>query len=311
MPTLTSLSIAGAGPVAQALGRRLVQAGHLVVAVASRTSEGAAAAAAFIGGGARPCSYEALAALDLPIIVAVTDTAITEVAARMASALVAPLGPSGPGPRQTAQVPVAVHTCGASGAGALAPLALAGWRCGMCHPLQTFANAEQGVEAITGATFGVAGDASACAWAEELVRSIGGSPLLLREDVLPLYHAAAVLAGNGAFALMEAALLLLEQAGVPREAGRPALAPLARRSVDNALASDADLRLTGPVARGDIGTIERHVEALAAAPAGAAEAYRTLGELLVNIAARRGSPPETARAMRTALRAGRSADGNR
>lgn len=301
MSTLPPLSIAGAGPVAQALGRRLALSGEVVAAVASRTPERAAVAAAFIGSGARPCSYEELAALGLPIIVAVTDTAITEVAARVASTCSS----------QTAQGLIAVHTCGASGAGALAPLTGAGWHCGMCHPLQTFASAAQGVEAIAGATFGIAGDTDACAWADDLVRSIGGRPLLLREDGLPLYHAAAVLAGNGAFALIEAALLLLEQAGVPRAGGRAALAPLARRSVENALATDADLRLTGPVARGDVETIERHVAALAEAPPAAAHAYVTLGELLLAIVARRGGPPETVDAMRAALRAGRNVDGNR
>ncbi len=297
MSPLSPLSIAGAGPVAQALGRRLVLSGHTVAAVASRTPERAASAAAFIGGDAIACGYEDLAALGLPTIVAVTDAAIPGVAARMATAA-------------RAGGNVVVHTCGASGAEPLASLARAGWRCGMCHPLQTFPSAAQGVDAIAGATFGIAGHEDACAWAEGLVGAMGGVPVRLREGALPLYHAAAVLAGNGAFALIEAALLLLEGAGIPRTHGRPALAPLVQRSVANALAPDADLRLTGPVARGDSGTVARHAEALAHAPAEAARAYEALGDLLLTISARRGLSPDTVQAVRDALHAERTLDGN-
>lgn len=295
---MSSLAIAGAGPVAQALGRRLVLAGHAVVALASRTPERAAAAAAFVGGDTRACDYEALASLRLPLVIAVTDGAIAEVARRIAS-------------REPGQPTIVVHTCGASGTEPLAPLARAGWRCGVCHPLQTFANPSQGVEAIPGGTFGIAGHDEASAWAAEIVRAIDGVPVVLREEALPLYHAAAVLAGNGAFALIEASLALLEQAGIARDEARRAVSPLALRSLGNALSPDADMRLTGPVSRGDAGTIERHMQALADAPAAASRAYVALSGLLLAVASRRGLPADRASAIADALASPGHADGHR
>ena len=139
--------IAGTGRVAQALGRLLAEHGEPVIAVVGRDPERARAAAAFIGPRAKPAAFGASAKRATRVLIAVSDSAIAEVAGRLAE----------DGMRRG----IALHTCGALGPDALAPLAAAGVSCGALHPLQTFATPEQGLSALPGCLFAVDGDAAA------------------------------------------------------------------------------------------------------------------------------------------------------
>jgi len=293
---VASIAIAGAGPVAQSLGWLLSRSGYPVRAVASRTPERAAEAASFIGG-AEPASYEDLGRISLPTIVAVTDTALPDVAARIASA--------------TSRASIALHTCGANGPEVLSPLAERGWSVGVMHPLQSVPNREQGCSSLPEATFGVGGGEDAAAVASAMAAAIGGRVLRVRHDAFATYHAAAVVAGNGIFALFEAACAMMAAAGIDAANARGALAPLVRTSLANACEADRDRRLTGPVARGDAATIGRHVAALLAqrrqvGPVGdapdAALLYGALTSWLLPLAERRGLHPDLARSIRELAR---------
>lgn len=242
------IAIAGAGPVAQTLGYLLTRRGSPVAVVASRTAAQAGNAARFIGNDVTPADYKALGRLAHPTLIAVTDTALPEVVRRIAATATTPS--------------LALHTCGVAGPDVLAPLRQRGWSCGILHPMQTIPTRDHGITHVPGTTFGIGGDADAAAWANSLVERLEGRPLHIRPDAFALYHAAAVVAGNGMFAILEAASQLLQQAGVPRSQTLDALAPLARTSLANALLPDAPARLTGPVARGDLPTVRAHLDAL-------------------------------------------------
>jgi predicted short-subunit dehydrogenase-like oxidoreductase (DUF2520 family) len=283
----SSIAIAGAGPVAQSLGYLLARRGHAVKAVASRTHEHARQAALFIGGDTEAVEYEDLGRLALPTIVAVSDSALPEVARRMAST-----------PGSSA---IVVHTCGAAGSDVLGPLRNIGWACGVLHPLQTIPTPEQGVRHLAGAVFGVGGDRAAIRWAEALIDSLGGHPLRVRADRFPLYHAAAVLAGNGIFALLEAATAMLNEAGLADAEALDVLRPLCQSSLSNALMPDAALRLTGPVARGDVTTIESHLAALAESRPDATALYKTVNMWLLRVARQRGLSPDVAQELNDVL----------
>ena len=233
-PSVPAVAFAGAGPVARALGRLLADRGV-------RMAERAETAAAFIDPLTRPVGYADLGSMGVPILVAVSDDAIPPVARTIAETA-APAG-------------VALHTCGAAGPEALAPLTERGWACGVCHPLQTIPTGEEGVRTVPGVPFGIGGDGPAVELAVHIVRLLDGRPLNIRPDGFATYHAAAVVAGNGMFALVDAALRLLADAGVVDEViAAEALAPLCRRSLENALSDGRLQRLTGPVARGDEGS---------------------------------------------------------
>src|SRR5262245_33129037 len=137
------------------------------------------------------------------VIVATSDSAILEVAATLASA-----GFKGD---------IALHTCGAKGPEALAPLRKTGAACGVLHPFQTFATPEQGVDSFSGITFGISGDVAALEWSRRIAGRLGAYAVEVSPGQLASYHAAAVLAGNGLTALMDAAARLLERAGFDRE----------------------------------------------------------------------------------------------
>jgi predicted short-subunit dehydrogenase-like oxidoreductase (DUF2520 family) len=284
------IGIAGAGRVAQAIGRLLVAKGEPVAAVASRTSAHAAEAAAFIGG---------VSAVPLPalperagrILIAVSDDAIEEVARALA---VAGMGAGA----------VALHTCGARGPEILAPLAAASVSCGVLHPLQTIASAEQGVRALAGCAYGISGDADAAAWAQRICGLAGGTPLYVAPERMGAYHAAAVMASNYVTGLLDAAVILMKTADIDGETALGALGPLVRASVDNALAFGPGEALTGPIVRGDLETVRRHVANLAGPPA-AAGLYRSAGLYVLEMARRRGLAEAKAAEIEALLRQGR------
>jgi predicted short-subunit dehydrogenase-like oxidoreductase (DUF2520 family) len=109
-----------------------------------------------------------------------------------------------------------------------------------------------------------------------------------------LYHAAAVMACNYQVTLVDAALELMEMAGITRDHGLDALAPILRTTMENILLSGPEAALTGPIRRGDIGTMHTHLEALADAPGETKRLYVTAGLRTVAVAERAGLAPETA-----------------
>jgi predicted short-subunit dehydrogenase-like oxidoreductase (DUF2520 family) len=281
-------AIVGAGRVAQALGRLLRERGEPVVAVASRNGEHAAAAAAFIGVEAVPLA--AIPSRAGRIVIAVADDAIEEVASSLAAA-----GFRGG---------LALHTCGARGPESLEELSSQGAGCGVLHPLQTIASPEQGLEALPGAAFGVAGAPAAVEWARGLVGLLGGTALQIAPERMPLYHAAAVLASNAVIGLVDAAAILMVSAGLDERQAIRALGGILRASAENAIAMSPTAALTGPIQRGDIETVRRHLRALADSPPSVSGLYRAAGRHLVAVARRRGLAEDKARRIEELLERG-------
>ncbi|MGH9666076.1 MAG: Rossmann-like and DUF2520 domain-containing protein, partial [Bryobacteraceae bacterium] len=235
------IGIAGSGRVARAIGRLLYLLGAPVAAAGSRNPEHARGAATFAGDGVRAVTLAELPAHAGRILVAVADDAVEEVACTLAEAGM--------------QNGAVLHTCGALGAEALAPLAAQGVSCGALHPLQTFATPEQGVSSLPGAAFALTADGAAAEWGEDIAKLLGAKVLRIPADRRTIYHAAAVMGSNYVVALIDAAVLLLLAAGVEEADARAALAPLARTSVENAIGLGAARALTGPIERNDLRTV--------------------------------------------------------
>jgi predicted short-subunit dehydrogenase-like oxidoreductase (DUF2520 family) len=229
---------------------------------------------------------------DLPrqsrrIIIAVADDAISQVASELLAGGL--------------EEGIVLHVSAAAGPDALAVLRGGGNSVGVLHPLQTVPSAERGIETLRGATFAFAGDPYARAWALDLIGRLGGKPLPVDPSRWAYYHAAAVMACNYHVTLVDAALELAELAGIAREAALDALAPLIRATTDNILTSGPEQALTGPIRRGDAGTIRRHLEALKDSLPETKELYNAAGLRTIAIAQRAGLPREAANKIAAAL----------
>jgi predicted short-subunit dehydrogenase-like oxidoreductase (DUF2520 family) len=165
------------------------------------------------------------------------------------------------------------HTSGAGGLDALAPLAAAGAQTFSLHPLQTVPDTAADFTASPCAISGSSPDALALAG--ELASALGMRPFEIAESERAAYHAAACIASNFLVALQESAAGLLGAAGVDN--ARELLAPLVLRTAANWSERGADA-LTGPIARGDEATVERHREALRRTAPELLELYDALAE---------------------------------
>ena len=183
------------------------------------------------------------------LLLAVPDDALADVAAELARHDL----PAG--------LPV-LHASGSLGAEVLDPLARAGCAVGSLHPLVALATPESGAARLRGAFFAVEGDPAARAAAESLVRALDGHLLPVAAGGKARYHAAAVLASNFVVALLATAERWMAEAGVPTEQARPALASLAAGAVAEAGRLGPEAALTGPLARGDVETLQRHLQRL-------------------------------------------------
>lgn len=221
------------------------------------------------------------------VLIAVSDDAIPSVAADLAAR----------GLRDA----VVLHTSGAAGPDALETLREAGNAVGVLHPLQTVPSAERGIETLPGATYAFAGDAPAVEWARSLIARLGGTPLAIDPRRWQHYHAAAVLASNYQATLIDAALELMGLAGVERGAALDALAPIVRASTENILAQGPENALTGPIRRGDAGTVRRHMSSLETAAPATRALYIAAGMRTIMLAKRAGLGEIAARNLADAL----------
>jgi len=281
------VAIVGTGAVAQALGRLLSTAGEPVVALTGRSRSRAEQAASFIGESVRVVTYSELPHFATHVLIAVSDQGITPVAEALAS--------------EGLLSGVVLHTCGARGPEALAPLRAAGVAGGVLHPLQTIMTAEQGVKSLVGVTFGLSGDPPAVRWGEHIVTLVHGRSLHIDADRLSYYHAGAVMASNALVAVLDAAVRLMAQAGVDRQAALGALGPLARTSLDNVLERGPLAALTGPIARGDATTVAAHIQATGGVGPTVRALYEAAAEHLLELARQRGLPEASVRALQSVI----------
>jgi predicted short-subunit dehydrogenase-like oxidoreductase (DUF2520 family) len=143
------------------------------------------------------------------------------------------------------------------------------------HPLQTFTHA-RGPEQLDGAWAAVSGESAGAVEAGfELARLLGLEPFELDDEERPAYHAGAAIASNYLVTIHWAAAELLRAAGAPPEA----LEPLMRRTIENGF------ELTGPIARGDWETVERHLTEIRARRPQLEPMYRALADATATVAA--------------------------
>jgi predicted short-subunit dehydrogenase-like oxidoreductase (DUF2520 family) len=276
-----NIAVIGAGCLGTSLAILLQRAGHKVVAICSRTHRSAQAAAALVPG-AKVVGDCGLAPMGADVVLlAVPDRAIAMVGIQVAAGGALKRGA------------VVAHHSGALPAGILAGVRAAGGWQGCMHPLQSFADVETAVATLPSSFFFLEGDAEAMDVLGTLVVSIEGRPVRIESGAKSLYHAAACVASNYLVTLADYASTLMVRAGVPPDVALPALLPLIQGTVKNLEAVGLPEALTGPISRGDVGTVKNHVQALRRAPGDLVRLYAALARKTVEVAIRKGKIERT------------------
>jgi predicted short-subunit dehydrogenase-like oxidoreductase (DUF2520 family) len=242
-----NLILVGPGRAGMSVALRCVASGHRLAGVLARRPDAADRAGARLG--TVRLEWDA----DLPpadlVLVAVSDDAIAGVGARLAP--------------MAGAVEGAVHLSGLVSVSALATLAP---RCpiGSFHPLQTLPDPDLGSSLLEGCWVAVTGDEPLASRLQSLAVSLGARPFALADASKPIYHAAASAAANFPVAALALSRRLFEAAGVDFEVAFP----LIRGAIGSTLALGPEAAMTGPVARGDLGTVAAQLAAVRdAAPA--------------------------------------------
>jgi predicted short-subunit dehydrogenase-like oxidoreductase (DUF2520 family) len=274
------VAVVGAGRVGTAIAVLLGRAGHRIVAVAGGTATAERAAFHLPGVPVRTPA-DAASGAEL-VVIGTPDDAIEATAATIATSIA-------PGTW-------VAHLSGALGLDVLAPVVAVGARRLAVHPLQTMPDVETALARIPGSSIAVtADDGDGLALGERLALDVGGRPFPLADEHRALYHAAAVFASNHLVVASAAAETLLRAAGVADPGA--ALAPLRRASLENVERLGAEQALTGPVVRGDAGTIRRNLEALKQEAPELIDAYVGMARAALELAERAGRLTPGARAV--------------
>jgi predicted short-subunit dehydrogenase-like oxidoreductase (DUF2520 family) len=284
---LPSVGIVGAGAIGTALGLAISRAGWPVSAVASRDADRRQRFCSLVSSARGFPEPEPLLDEAELIVLAVPDDAIAVVAhsLRLYS------GQS------------LVHTSGLLGVEVLQPSLAAGSHIGSFHPLVSFTtDVERSVLAIQGATVALEGDDRLIGLLADLAEALGGVPVRLPPGSKPAYHAAAVLACGGLVALLDAVATLAAAAGMDEPGALAVYGRLLDQTLANARAIGLAQALTGPIARGDAGTVESHIAALRRFAPDVLELYLAAARRELRLVEERGElTPDALERVRSAL----------
>jgi predicted short-subunit dehydrogenase-like oxidoreductase (DUF2520 family) len=263
------LGFIGAGRVAKVLVHEFDRIGYPVAAVASRSPSSAEAAAALVPLTRSVTAQQVADMVDV-VFVTTSDSAIAEVAAAI----------------RWRSGQAVVHCSGALTLQPLSPARDAGAIVGSWHPFQTFG----GSTLLPGATFGIEADDELLGFLDRLTEEIGGFPLRVPAAARPLYHAASVMSCGYLTTLLNEARVLWERAGLAPDAAMAAIGHIASSTVANLRSTGAELSLTGPIARGDQGTVRAHLEGIRSAVPELLPLYREIGLRSIALAKAAGRP---------------------
>ena len=281
----TRLGFIGAGRVGTGLALSLARARCRVVAVASRSRASAKKLAARLPG-ARACLPQEVADRADLVFLTVPDDAIETVASNI----------------RWRAGSACVHCSGAGELELLAKAAADGARVGGFHPLRMFGEPGKAFDMV-GCAIAIAGGGALAKELSRLARAIGARPLRLPEGGRALYHAAANFSGAFVVALIQETVTLWSRLGIAEKDALGALLPLLRGTVDSVEKLGAAGALGSVIARGDIGTIRRHLHALAQTAPETLDLYRMLSLRTMPIALKKGTlKPEVAKEIEVLLR---------
>lgn len=270
------VGIIGAGAVGTGVGLLLKRRNYDIVGVASRTAASAKTAAERLQCPVYDRPEEVARAADI-VFITTSDQAIAPVAE-----VIARKG----GFRKGQTV---IHMSGSLTSAVLAPARAAGASVLSLHPLQSCADPDRAVANLPGSVFSLEGDSKALPLGQQLIKDLGGDYFNINPQDKVLYHAAACVASNYLVSIVDISCRLMREAGMKPEQVMGALNPLVAGTLKNIAEKGVPDALTGPIARGDVGTVKDHLHAIDTALPELSEIYRALGRYTVGTAGRKGS----------------------
>jgi len=289
-----AVTILGLGKVGTAVGFFLRRAGYPIAAVSALPIESASTGVEFTGGTVL-ANYTEAASRGSIILITTVDDAIAHVCEKITRE-----GAIGPGKK-------VVHMSGACGLDVLQSAKKAGASVACIHPMQAFADVKNAIQNIPGSAFGVTADEDIEAWALRLVQDLGGKAFIIADEDKPLYHAAACMASNYLVTLMHLVEGIYLRIGLSRDDALRVFWPLVRGTIRNIESQGTVQSLTGPISRGDVGTLKKHLTAFNEKIPELDFLYRTLGLQAVDVGFKKGTlSPERVQEIKTLLTGGRS-----
>lgn len=260
--------VVGPGRAGGSLAAAARRAGHDVVGVYARRSDDRDVArhlglTTYLVGDPMPDA-------DL-LVVAVRDDAIGRVAQAVS-----------PG---AGSIPRVVHLSGLASPEVLDPLRRVGLQVGSFHPLQTFPDWRTGSGSLAGSFVGITAGDGLAEYLERFAYSLECTPVRIAEEMKPLYHAASAAASYYVATALAIAETLYAKAGLELKVA----APLAEQAVANAFDLGAVPSLTGPIVRGDTGTVEKQLEAVDLHAPRMSEAFRAFARAAATLVGHRES----------------------
>ncbi|MDP2643372.1 MAG: DUF2520 domain-containing protein [Desulfobacterales bacterium] len=276
-----SVAIVGCGKVGTALGKFLTAAGYRLVGISCKNFLSAQRAADLLHPRLfSDVAWEVTATADV-VFVSTPDDVIEEVCGSISRHN---------GFKQGA---VVLHCSGALPSTILASARQGGMSTGSMHPLQSFASLDFSANPFHGIAVFIEGDQTATVQAGRMASDLGANCLTIETSAKILYHAAAVVASNYLVALLDLAFKLIGKAKISGRDAYRALTPLIEGTLANISNVGIPQALTGPIARGDVEIVKRHVTEIAAKAPELLELYKTLGCYTVDVARAKGGVSES------------------
>jgi predicted short-subunit dehydrogenase-like oxidoreductase (DUF2520 family) len=246
------IAMVGAGNLAGALAVALRESGYEIVEIIAR---GSAASLQKARRLAREVGASAVAVAKAQVLAeiiwfCVPDGAIAGAAASLAAA--------------DWKNKVALHSSGALTSDELALLRERGAAVASVHPLMTFVQGSR--PPLAGVPFAIEGSSKAVRAARAIVRELQGQPFTIRKDQKQAYHAWGMFASPLLTALLAVTERVAGAAGVNRKAARQRMLPILNRTLANYARLGAPQSFSGPIARGDAATVEKHLKILLPIP---------------------------------------------
>lgn len=269
---MKKVGIIGAGTVGTALAKRLSEKGCHIAAVASRSFSSAERLAGFVCGTKAVTTPQEVADECDTVFVTTPDGAIPLVVSALAW-------------RPGQEV---LHCSGADSLQPLETARRAGAMVGAFHPLQTFAGVQQALDNLAGSTFAIEAEEPLLSRLKQMAEDLAGRWVVLRSEDRVLYHAAAVMACNYVVTLVKLATDLWASFGISEAEATRALLPLLKGTLNNVGSVGLPNCLTGPIARGDDGTVRKHLDAIGEKAPQLLSTYRELGLQTIPISIAKG-----------------------
>lgn len=265
----TPITIVGAGALGQALARSLHDSGRSIEMIVSRSDERGEVLAEAVGAR-RVQSPDGVSSK--VILLCVPDDHIESVASKL----------------DAPTAGIVAHCAGSRGLDVLAVPASRGSHVGSIHPVMVLAMAGRGPDALRGATAAIEGDEISGPWLKSLAEDIGMRAVEIPPERRALYHLSAAMVGGLMTGLLAASADLWQLLGLERETAVMALAPMVREAGRNLEALGVPKVVMGPAARGDTGTIQRHLDVLEVHAPHLMPLYRELALLSIPYACEQG-----------------------